>query len=554
MMKNFTLFLLLSFSFLSPLTAQRTVGLLSYDITQSYQGYTLIYPHNQPNVYLLNNCGEIVHTWEDEDDFRPGNTAYLMEDGSLIKTKRESSVAQDPIWAGGGGAIVEIRSWDNTLQWSYELNDSTGRLHHDIEPMPNGNILMLAWELKTNEEAVAAGRDPSTLNQTNMWPDYVFEINPENDEIVWEWHAWDHLVQDFDDSKENFGVVSEQPGRIDVNWDTNEGRADWMHSNALDFNPELNQVMISVPQFHEIWVIDHSTTTEQAAGSTGGRSNKGGDLLYRVGNQQAYKKGDADDQILFYQHDTHWTNEFLPSNHPFSGHMVCFNNRVGSNYSSIEIFEAPWSMYTSDYEMFNGTWPPYSFQNTITHPDSTRFYSTGLSSAQLLPNGNMLSCSGRQGYIIELTPDNEIVWEYVTPLRRGQQVNQGDSLSLNDNLTFRAFRYPPEYSAFDNRDLEGKGYLELDPDDKFCDLITSVNMPTQYEFGVYPNPASNFIHLSWNTGEIIDIRVVDIYGRTRLEDKGNGGMKFLDTSQLEPNIYFVIIDNTWMKKVILQRP
>ncbi len=50
--------------------SQNSVGLISYDITQSFQGYSLIYPHNQANVYLIDNCGEIVHSWTDEDDFR----------------------------------------------------------------------------------------------------------------------------------------------------------------------------------------------------------------------------------------------------------------------------------------------------------------------------------------------------------------------------------------------------------------------------------------------------------------------------------------------------
>jgi len=114
------------------INAQNTVGLLSYDIGQTYQGYTLIYPHNQPNVYLINNCGEIVHSWTDEENFRPGNVAYLTDEGNLIKTKRDAVVTVDAIWAGGGGAIIEIRSWENELLWSYTLNNEDARLHHDI--------------------------------------------------------------------------------------------------------------------------------------------------------------------------------------------------------------------------------------------------------------------------------------------------------------------------------------------------------------------------------------------------------------------------------------
>ena len=191
------------------LSGQQTVGLLSYSQANTFQGYTLIYPHNQPTVFLMNNCGEIVHSWPGESGFKPGNVAYLLENGDLVMTKRPSDISQDAIWAGGGGAIIEIKDWDNNVKWSYELNNDQARLHHDIALTPEGTILAIAWELKTMEESIAAGRDTATMTQGELWPDYVFEINPENDEIIWEWHAWDHLVQDHDENANNFGVIAD---------------------------------------------------------------------------------------------------------------------------------------------------------------------------------------------------------------------------------------------------------------------------------------------------------------------------------------------------------
>lgn len=550
---KFTLNLLLCLFLSSQLFSQNTVGLLSYDITQSYQGYTMIYPHNQPNVYLIDNCGEIVHSWTDEEDFRPGNTAYLRPDGSLVKTKRPSSVAGNPIWAGGGGAIIEVRSWDNDLLSSFEMNNDTARLHHDIAIIPSsGNILAIAWELKTNEEALANGRDPALLAQEVLWPEKIIEIEPSTGNIVWEWHAWDHLIQDFDDSKENFGVVSEHRELIDINWDTNDGKSDWMHANALDYNPELDQIMISVPTFHEVWIIDHSTTTQQAAGHSGGNSNHGGDLLYRAGNQAAYDQGTADDQILFYQHDTHWANEFLPNSHPFKDHVVCFNNRIGADFSTIEIFETSWDMYAVDYLHSNGIFPPQSFDNTITHPGPRPFHSTGLSSAQLLPNGNLLACSGRQGYLVELNPDNEIVWEYITPIIGGQAASQGDTLELNNNLTFRAFRYPPDYSAFDGRDLSSKGFIENNPDEDYCSQFVSTFAPEKYNVELYPNPANNMVHVTWDSGKIIELKIYDIVGKLRMTETGNGGMTFLDVSSLETGMYFVELEDIGVVKLMVE--
>lgn len=549
-MKNLYLLLFLSISVAA--YAQNTVGLLSYNAAQTYQAYTLIYPHNQANVFLINNCGEIIHTWEDDENFRPGNTAYILPNGNLVKAKRDAVVTDDAIWAGGGGEIVEIRSWDNDLLWSFEMNDSLHRLHHDIEPMPNGNILMVVWEWISLEDAIQAGRDSTTLVEGELWAEKIIEVNPTTDEIVWEWRVMDHVIQDFDASKDNFGVVSEHRELIDLNWDNNEGKADWLHVNSIDYNEELDQIMISVPYFDEIWVIDHTTTTEEAASHSGGFTNHGGDIIYRVGNQAAYQKGDSTDQILFFQHDAHWTNEFLPSSHPDFGKIVVFNNRVGADFSTVEIFESTWDMYISDYTHFQGTYPPYEFTQTIQHPIPSAIHSTGLSSGQLLPNGNILICAGRYGYLAELNMNQEVVWEYKTPLRGGQTASQGDSLTLNNNLTFRAFKYPIDYEAFDGKDLSAKGFIELNPNEDFCDQLVSTNEPTLMQTNIYPNPATDLIHFSWDSGTLIQLEVYDNLGRLRLTDTGNGGMHFLDVSGLEAGLYFLRYDGGSVRKVMIK--
>ena len=99
-------------------TAQNTVGTTMYDPAEAATGYTLLYPHNQPNAFLINACGEVVHSWEGALDQRPGNTAYLQPNGDLILTWRPASIAGNPVWAGGGGATVERRTWDNDMVWT----------------------------------------------------------------------------------------------------------------------------------------------------------------------------------------------------------------------------------------------------------------------------------------------------------------------------------------------------------------------------------------------------------------------------------------------------
>ncbi len=152
---------------------------------------------------------------------------------------------------------------------------------------------MVAWEYKSAEEAIAAGRDPRLLTQGALWPDTLIEVEPVGSggaKIVWEWRAWDHLIQDFDPSRDTFGDVAGNPQLIDLNF-ARDGAADWMHLNGIDYHPELDQIVVGSPFLNEIWIIDHSTTTAEAAGHTGGRSGRGGDLLYRHGNPQAYRAG-----------------------------------------------------------------------------------------------------------------------------------------------------------------------------------------------------------------------------------------------------------------------
>lgn len=293
---------------ISTFAFSQTVGLLSFD-EGAYEGYNLFFPHNQGNVYLTNNCGQIVKMWEDEV-YKPGNSVYLSEDGLLYACKGLGAASNEWIHAGGGGEKIEIRNMDDEILWDWALNDSLHRLHHDISIMPNGNVLAIAWERKLSDECTQAGRPEDALPEGELWPEMVIEVRPiypDSAEIVWEWHSWDHLVQDSSEDLDNYGDVTD-PRLININY-TSDSTADWHHANAIDYNANLDQIMLSIPEFNELWVIDHSTSINEAAGSTGGLAGHGGDLLYRWGNPMTYGAGTVDDQKLFYQHDTHWIDQ-----------------------------------------------------------------------------------------------------------------------------------------------------------------------------------------------------------------------------------------------------
>ena len=424
-----------------------TVGLLQND-SAAFIGYTLFTPVQSRYTYLVDNKGRLVHSWR--SGYLPGMSAHLLENGRLLR----AAYAGNPIWRYGGR--VEELDWDGNVVWAYNYSTNRYCQHHDIEPLPNGNVLMVAWELKTRAEAVAAGRNPDRLQRDELWPDHVIEVDRTTDSIVWEWHIWDHLIQDFDSTKSNYGVVADHPELVDINFLAPfqpYGSADWNHVNAIDYNEQFNQVMLSSRDFGEVWVIDHSTTPEQARGHSGGRQGMGGDILYRWGNPQAYRAGDSADQRFFGQHDAHW----IPAGLQGAGHILAFNNgigRPGGSYSTVEEFIPACDSAGAFPRPAPGTPFGPAAQSWIYRADPPEaFFSEIYSSAQRLPNGNTLACEGRRGVFTEVTPDSRVVWRYGNPVVLAGPLYQGDSPDNLNIMVFRAKRYPPDYPGLAGRDL-----------------------------------------------------------------------------------------------------
>ena len=436
----------------------QTVGLF-LDEEGSFDGYTFFAPSRSGTTYLIDGDGQLVHSWDSQ--YRPGVAAYLLENGNLLRTAR---LGDHPTFtAGGGGGRIEEFAWDGTLVWEFEYSSSEVLLHHDIEVLPNGNVLMIVWERRTSAESIAAGRDPSLLTDGELWPEFIIEVEPtgaSGGTIVWEWHAWDHLIQDFDPAQANYATSAADPDLIDINF----GRdiADWHHANSIDYNEQFDQIMLSVRHFNEIWVIDHSTTTEQAASHSGGNGGKGGDILYRWGNPQAYGAGDASDQTLFVQHNAQWIDSGLPG----AGNMLVFNNGQGrleipADYSSVDEVVLPVDS-AGNYSLTPGqAYGPSAAVWTYAAPNPTDFFAGFISGAQRLPNGNTLIDDGTHGVFFEVTSAGETVWKYVNPVTSAGPLTQGDPIPFPENAVFRALRYAPNYAAFQGRDLTPMGVIEL---------------------------------------------------------------------------------------------
>ncbi|MCH2132991.1 MAG: aryl-sulfate sulfotransferase [Phycisphaerales bacterium] len=388
----------------------------------AYEGYTIYNPINgqfSHQTTLIDNTGQVIQQWDGADSI--ASTPYLLPGGELMRPCR----ANGPMNGAAKGGRIQHFNWDGDILWDFTFSDSDNQPHHDICVMPNGNVLMVAWERKTQAEGQAAGR--VGLN-SEIWPTQIVEVmptGPTSGDIVWSWHLWDHLVQDVDPSLPNYGVISENPGKMDINvGNVGQGNSpgDWIHVNALDYHPVLDQIVFSSNRLDEIFIIDHGITTEEAAGPAG-------DILYRWGNPSNYQR--SGDHVLWNVHGVNWIDPGLPGEE----NLLLFNNGNDDNSSDVIEFippllpdgtyalddDEPWGPVPGDYVFFY---------------ESPDFHGTHLCGVYKLPNGNYLATDGPNREIREIEPDGSIAWQHITPAN-----------------IMRAVKYP---------------FSILDPVDEFC--------------------------------------------------------------------------------------
>jgi hypothetical protein len=369
---------------------------------------------------------------------------------------------------------------------------------------------------------------------------------------VWEWNVKDHLIQDFDNTKSNFGDVALTPGKLDINFlNGGNGGSNWLHFNSIQYNENLDQIVMSSRNLSEIYIIDHSTSSSEAATSSGGNYGNGGDFLYRWGNPQAYKQGTEADRTLFGQHYPHYIANGLAD----AGKLMIFNNGNGRTpeYSEAIIVNPPTTaLGVYDYTVNTAFGPlsvDYSYSDQSSNP--SEFYSAIVSSAQRLANGNTLICEGRVGEIFEIDDNDNIVWEYKNPVDNvnGSVSSQGDSPPVVPIL-FRAIKYASSFEAFTGRNLTPGLPIELKPDISACENLSITDVDI-INLKLYPNPTSNFINIT-SSETINQVELYSILGKKVLEVNHTNS---IDNSTLNSGIYFVKIhsgDRTISKKIIKQ--
>lgn len=518
------------------------------------------------------SAAKIIKTWTHSNSERTGYSSYLMPGGVLWRTVSRSgnSFSGGPIC----GQVQKV-AYDGTILWNFVYSTTQYCSHHDICPMPNGNVLLIAYELKTAAEVTAAGGTFSGA----MWPEKIVEVKPTGattGEIVWEWHTWDHLVQNKNASAANYqSSIVDHPELLNINYKASK---DWQHANGISYNPMLDQITFSSHNLHEIYVIDHSTTTAEAASHKGGNSGKGGDFLYRWGNPAAYEASGT--QILNVTHDAHW----VPEGSPNAGYLAAYNNKgitSPSTTSCADLINAPVDGY--NYKLTAGqAYEPASY----TKRQPSGGYNSNMGSSQQLPNGNTLICVATAGTIREFSPSGKELWtrsmggscakafryskcyvENPAPAIPTISVN-GNVLSSTSATTYQWYYNGALISGATSQNYtatkNGK-YVVRITDSNGCVYQYSTGVAVTGVTGIavneleqklnfYPNPTTGIITID-NTqlpGINYEIKVFDTVGKLiRTEKNANS----IDLSPYENGIYFLQVNDgnhaTFTKKISL---
>ncbi|MBK9272046.1 MAG: aryl-sulfate sulfotransferase [Saprospiraceae bacterium] len=371
--------------------------LLLFKITHAQKwGYvTMIAPSGSTAITLLDTNSRVVKTITGLSGVT-GYSSHMVPGGSIWRTVGTNNST----FRGGGihGRIQKI-DYNGKLLFDYTISNGQQCAHHDICPMPNGNVLVIVYELKTATETMAKG-GPNSIRYNEK----LLELKPtglNTAEIVWEWNLWDHLCQTTNPSLSNYvSSALSNPHLLNINYLNT--RTDWVHMNGVDYNEELDQIVLSSHFLNEMWVIDHSLSKEETRNNSGGKYGVGGGFIYRWGNPAAY--GASGNTIFKVMHDAHW----VPKGRPRAGMLAGVNNQgVSNNQTAIDYFQPSWDgeKYTKNG---NNAYPPstYSFRHAALG------YTSNMGSAQELPNGNILVCLAIAARVYEVDSTGKQLWNY----------------------------------------------------------------------------------------------------------------------------------------------
>lgn len=466
-------------------------------MAQEFDGFALYNSLNSSTTFLIDKDANIAYRWNCPT--RGNYTVLLKDNGNIVRGAIYSG--NDIRGAAVGGMIQEFDK-DVNLIWEHIYSNANKVSHHDITLMPQGGVLITAWEAINRARLDSLGYTPTIdLRYGTHFVELRQVPGTQTAEVVWEWHIVDHMVQDVNPNLSNFGDIADNPQLMNVNVTTSGGfGGDWFHVNGVNYSEELDLITFSSRFLSEIFVIDHSTTSAEAAGHTGGNSGMGGDILYRWGNPGNYKTI-GNRRITGPVHDA----RFIPDDGRFRGGFIQFFNNAGADGTTvITAIDPPFNGTTYDREPGRAYGPEIE---DFSLP--TRARASGQSASNAMPNGNtFVNLSG--GFMYEEDRNGNMVWQYP----------EGPA---------KAFRYTCDHP----------GIKALLGDDSGCPSSSTRSYLVEQNLQLAPNPSDGFFNITGLSGlnQIESIEVMDSAGKLLqiIENQLNS----IDLSNNAAGVYFI---------------
>jgi Arylsulfotransferase (ASST) len=399
-------------------------GVTRYDPARAYNSY-VVFGGADGKTHLIDMNGNEVRQWAYaglpsellDPQVTGGKRGHVLVQLATLEDDKDpntgTSLNPGQKLLHGNKTIGEL-DWDGKVVWEWGDHAPGGaaRQHHDWYRLSNGNTLVLA-----NWIHAVPG-----FKLERLYDDVVYEVTPQGN-VVWKWAASDHLAE-FGFTPASLKLIHDtaQPDYLHINDMTALGPNHWFDAGDKRFDPD--NILIDSREANFIAIIDKRT----------------GSVVWRVGpDLPASREGKAVvprpvDQISG-QHDAHLIPEGLPG----AGNLLVFDNQGEAGYPPQPLGVLSGSRVLEiDPTKTEIVWQ-------YTGVDSGRpawtFYSSFISSARRLPNGNTLIDEGMNGRFFQITTKGEIVWEYVSPYFAPAPFG-GKAGTVSSNYVYRAQPVP----------------------------------------------------------------------------------------------------------------
>lgn len=405
-------------------------GTTIYDPSRAWSGYTVLSPLSTQAVIVIDMNGNVVKRW---DGFvnSAGGPARVFPGGGVVAANGNNPPRQE-------SREIIARDFDGRVLWRFDHNQQIQtadgqttwalRQHHDWQrdDFPAG------YYSPEGMPAIQGGQGVKTLVLTHinhsrpnvadtpLEDDRLIELNAKGD-IVWEWVASDHV--------EEFGFSAAARSAIKAGAGEGRGAAagrgsfDWLHVNAATYVGPNRWFDAGDRRFAPDNVIISSRQASFVAIVA-----RDGKIVWRLGPDFSESKELRAIRQIIGQHHPH----LIPKGLPGAGNLLVFDNGGASGYGFVTP-AAPDG--TNSFARANSRVleiNPVTLELVWSY-NGPRFYSSNISGAQRLPNGNTLVTEGANGRLFEVASDRKIVWEYMYPVFGGAQ---------STNTVYRGYRIP----------------------------------------------------------------------------------------------------------------